>query len=75
MSYHIIYPPDPDCEKCKGTGDYFTEPVGNIRTSHSSIFNSIVYCDCRRYDNIQKIQDRCNHKYQCKCTECGKVKE
>lgn len=71
--HYIIYPPDPDCQKCKGTGSYFSEPVETRRTSHSSMFNSLVTCDCRRYDNVQKIMDRCDHEYVCKCSKCGKT--
>lgn len=57
----VIYPPDPDCPKCKGSG-----AITDCSAKHFSYRK----CDCARYENIQKIRDRCDHEYVCK--KCGK---
>lgn len=59
--HYSQYPADPDCTKCHGVGIIFNEnkPIA-----------SVGYCDCRKYENIKKIQDRCEH--DCYCRKCGK---
>lgn len=59
MSFVTIFPPDPDCPKCSGTG-----------TWHESKQNYLAGgpCNCRRFENIKKVQDRCKHEFVCnKC--------
>lgn len=73
MSWIVLEPADPDCPKCHGTGTvYESRDMGHypghpeIRMGASSFGN----CDCRRFENRQKIQDRCEH--ECECRKCGK---
>lgn len=53
----VVYPYDPDCPLCKGSG---------------FLYESIPYgqCFCQRYENIKKVQSRCQHEFVCK--KCGK---
>lgn len=59
-----IYPPDPDCNECKGTG---TILEGSLRTGLSSFMYR--KCGCGSPENIYKIQERCDHNYVCKKCE------
>jgi hypothetical protein len=69
----MIEPADPDCQKCGGTGTVVIyEEYGKYHGNPgmkmaSSGFSS---CDCRKYENRKKIQDRCEHKFVCE--KCGK---
>lgn len=75
MSHFTIYPPDPDCVKCKGTGTCFdTEGYNRNRENpYYNMCNSFSECSCRSYANIEKIKQRCKHEFTCK--KCGKVEE
>jgi hypothetical protein len=62
MSNIVIYPPDPDCTRCDGTGVFYT---------HNKHAMSIAHCDCRHPYNIEKIRERCSHEFVCsKCGTC-----
>lgn len=74
MSWFILELPDPDCPKCHGSGtlcDYqeYGRYPGYPKVKMGGC--SIGPCDCRKYENKKKIQDRCVHEYVCK--KCDKM--
>lgn len=66
--HHVIYPPDPDCQVCNGTG-----AIISIKASSrpGMQYTSYTKCVCAKYENITKIQSRCKHEYTCK--KCNKT--
>lgn len=62
--YIMQYPPDPDCPKCLGSGG-----ISNM----TGIGSFILYCDCRKPENLIKLRERCDHAYV--CHKCGHIPE
>lgn len=73
--FHIIYPPDPDCPKCHGSGVIANcDHKGNRWPGMpEGMTDSCLFgrCDCAAPGNQLKIQQRYDHEFVCK--KCGKV--
>lgn len=66
--HHVIFPADPDCPECHGSGQLFHSE----KRSYGFMAESGP-CGCRRLENIAKIRERCEHEYR--CVKCGKMYE
>ena len=64
MNAPPVYPPDPACKKCHGTG-FLWEHGGKEPCAWASFGN----CDCRSYTNVGKARAACRHEFV--CPKCG----
>lgn len=58
----FVYPADPDCTECGGSGNKTHRKLTGTDTIYED-------CPCRKPENVAKVQRRCKHVFICKV--CG----